>query len=426
MAGGTFSAYNKVIPGAYINFVSTKANVQATGQRGFVALPISLDYMPAGVTQLTASEFNSNSLYLFGVGSGDATLQPIREAFQNANTVLLVSSNSGATKASGTNYTAKGAGLYGNNISVVVENGLPSGFIMSVRYNGAEVERFRADALAGFINTVNSRFITIKTGAIIAVGTETLAGGTAGTETVSSYTAALAALELEYWNVLACISTTATVSSLVEAYIRRLRDEQGKKVTAVLHNYVCDYEGISVLNAANNKLFVPWVAGAMAAVPLNRSLSNILVTSEIAETHVFTYAEMEQAIKGGLFTIVQQGHNLRVLKDVNSMRTVGENKSALFSNNQIVRIIDQIGNDTLSILTNNFIGVVPNDDEGRAALWNAIVSLLNDMQAARAIQNFKSDTVVVVKGSTADSVNINCVIEPVGAIESIYMTVAVI
>ena len=426
MAGGNFSAHNKVIPGTYINFVSTKASVQAVGQRGYTAMPLPLDFMPVGVTVLTADEFNANALSIFGVPSNSALLQPIREAFVNARYIVMVSSKSGAQAAASESYTAKNPGLNGNNISVVIENALPSGFNMSIRYEGAEVERFRANELVDFSTIVTSRFIVINDGVTLENGTENLIDGSAGTETIGSYTAALASLELEYWNVLACMSETTNVPELVEAYVRRLRDEQGKKVTAIIWNYICDYEGIVVLNPSNNKNLIPWCAGALASIPLNRSLTNFEVTTEVEENHNFTYADMESAIFGGLFTIIPQGRVLRVLKDINSLTTFSEIKSALFSNNQVIRILDQIGNDTLSIITDAFIGVVPNDDEGRAALWNAIVTLLTDMQSQRAIQNFSSNTVTVVEGPTAESVVINCAVQPVGAIELIYMTVSVV
>ena len=426
MAGGSFVSKDKVIPGVYINFVSTKATVQSVGQRGYMALPLALDYMPAGVTAITASEFNANALRMFGKGSSDVTLQAVREAFMNAKVVLLVSSNAGGTMAASTSYTAKQAGVVGNAISVVVQNALPDGYIMSVRFNGAEVERFRAATLPGFKTEVVSDYIKIKEAVTLAVGTETLTGAVAGSETVSSYTAALSALESEYWNTLACVSSTATVTALVEAYIRRLRDEQGKKVTAVLHDYSCDYEGIVVLNALNKKELVPWCAGALSAAPLNRSLTNTPVDGEILETRRFTYAEMQTAITSGLFTLVPQGSTVRVLKDINSLKTFSENKGKQFSNNQVVRIIDQIGNDILSVISDSFIGVIPNDEEGRAALWNIVVTMLNDLQSARAIQNFESSSVNIAQGESADSVIINCAVQPVGAVEVIYMTVNVI
>lgn len=427
MAGGTFNAFNKVIPGGYINFVSTKASVQAVGQRGYVAMPLALDYMPSGVTVLSAEEFNANALSLFGVPSDDDSLQPIREAFVNARYLVVTSSTTGAVAAASTSYTAKNAGLNGNKISVVIAAALPSGYTLSVRYDGAEVERFKANALTDFAAAVTtSKYISVKPAATLAVGTETLTTGSAGSETLGSYTVALGLLELEYWNVLACLSQTESVPALVEAYIRRLRDDQGKKVTAVIWNYICDYEGVTVLNASNDKGFVPWCAGALASVPLNRSLTNFEVVSEIVEDHNFTYAEMETAIEGGLFTIIGVDKTLRVLKDVNSLVSYTEPKTALFSNNQVIRIIDQIGNDVLATITDAFIGVVPNDEEGRAALWNAVVTILNDMQSQRAIQNFNSAGVTVVAGATPDSVVINCAIQPVGAIELIYMTVSVV
>ena len=45
IGGGTFSAQNKVLPGAYINFVGTRQGANM-GARGTAALPLALNWGP--------------------------------------------------------------------------------------------------------------------------------------------------------------------------------------------------------------------------------------------------------------------------------------------------------------------------------------------------------------------------------------------
>lgn len=45
MGGGTFTVQNKILPGSYINFVST-ASAATLGERGTAALPLELDWGP--------------------------------------------------------------------------------------------------------------------------------------------------------------------------------------------------------------------------------------------------------------------------------------------------------------------------------------------------------------------------------------------
>ena len=54
-----------------------------------------------------------------------------------------------------------------------------------------------------------------------------------------------------------------------------------------------------------------------------------------------------------------------------------------------------------------------------------IVGYLNEMQANNGIQNFVPDDVTVSPGNTVDSVLVNAALQPVDAIEKIYMTVTV-
>ena len=46
LGGGFFTSENKVLPGAYINFVSTKNIVNTFGERGVGVIGMELDWFP--------------------------------------------------------------------------------------------------------------------------------------------------------------------------------------------------------------------------------------------------------------------------------------------------------------------------------------------------------------------------------------------
>lgn len=46
LGGGTFTTMNKVLPGAYINFVSIARALGTMGERGIVAMPLEMDWGP--------------------------------------------------------------------------------------------------------------------------------------------------------------------------------------------------------------------------------------------------------------------------------------------------------------------------------------------------------------------------------------------
>lgn len=68
IGGGTFTVQNKILPGAYINFVSMGTNAKM-GSRGVAALPLELNWGPDDkVFTMTATDFNATSLKVFGYG----------------------------------------------------------------------------------------------------------------------------------------------------------------------------------------------------------------------------------------------------------------------------------------------------------------------------------------------------------------------
>ena len=61
IGGGTFTVQNKILPGAYINFVSMGTNAKM-GSRGVAALPLELNWGPDDkVFTMTATDFNATS-----------------------------------------------------------------------------------------------------------------------------------------------------------------------------------------------------------------------------------------------------------------------------------------------------------------------------------------------------------------------------
>ena len=82
LGGGFFTAENKVLPGAYINFVSTKNIVNTFGERGVGAIAMKLDWFPDDtVVELTRESIMKDCFRLFGCNYTDDTLMGIRVSF---------------------------------------------------------------------------------------------------------------------------------------------------------------------------------------------------------------------------------------------------------------------------------------------------------------------------------------------------------
>lgn len=96
LGGGTFLVQNKVLPGAYINFVSL-ANATATlSDRGFCTMPLDLDWGVEGeVFEVTAGDFQKNSMKIFAHAYMDEEMKGLRDLFLNAQVFFAYRLNTG-------------------------------------------------------------------------------------------------------------------------------------------------------------------------------------------------------------------------------------------------------------------------------------------------------------------------------------------
>lgn len=118
--GGTYIKYDKFLPGTYINTITVGAPA-STSTRGVTAGGLVMDWGPDNeLFEITATEFNENSVDLTGYPSTDDSNLPLREAFKHANTFIGYKLNSrGSQKAKNENIgTARYSGKAGNDITV--------------------------------------------------------------------------------------------------------------------------------------------------------------------------------------------------------------------------------------------------------------------------------------------------------------------
>ena len=78
--------------------------------------------------------------------------------------------------------------------------------------------------------------------------------------------------------------------------------------------------------------------------------------------------------------------------------------------------------DPLAILP---VGVVPNDEAGRAALWSDILTINTELENIRAIDTFDEESLVVAEGNTKRAVVVTETITIIGTMEQLYMTITV-
>ena len=443
LGGGVWTTQNKVLPGTYVNFTSIAKASATLSDRGFAAMPLMLDWGPDdAIFTVTNGDFQTDSLKVFGHAYTDKELLPLRELFQNAKTLYAYRLNGGGVKASNAFCTAKYSGIAGNKLSVVIEQNVDNNdwWDVSTFFDTTEVDKQTVSAAA---ELVANDFVTWKSNAVLEATAKTpLENGTNGTTNAAAYQSFLNKLESYSFNVLGCPSDDQTTINLFVNYTMRMRDEIGAKFQTVIFNLstnakIGDYEGIieignkvtdydSSIAGLGQYGLVYWLTGSEASCEVNKSNTNKRYNGELTVNVDYTQAELTLALKEGRFMFHNVGGEVKILEDVNSLTTVSDTKGDVFKSNQTIRVIDQIANDMAVLFNTRYLGTVPNDADGRIALWNDIVKLHQELEKIRAVENFNPDSVTVEQGGTKKAVvctvaNLNVV----NAMAQLYMAVVI-
>ncbi len=430
LGGGSFTSYNKVLPGTYINFVSAGNVSGEIAQRGICAAADKLSWGKEGeFVRVTAEEFMTNSMKLFGYSAISDNMKHFRDLFTNASVAYIYRLGEGV-KAENDYAKAKYSGICGNDIKVKVSNNVDNAayFDVTTYYSGVKRDVQRVKNVG---ELKDNDYVEWKKSAVLSeTGIISLTGGSDGEVTGEDYQAFLEACEAVSYNVLALATTDDSVNSLVAAFTKRMREERGIKFQSVLYN--CEADDIGVINVSTpakstkgEESLVWYVAGAAAGCEINKSLLNHTYKGNFEIIKKYTQSELEEGIKKGKFMLHCVDNEYRVLADINSLVNVTNETGEIFKENQTVRIVDQIAYDDANLFKSKYLGIVPNDDAGRISLWNDIVEHRKNLQKMRAIENFTDEDVSVEKGSKKTSVVIKSAVCPVNSMSQLYITTTV-
>jgi hypothetical protein len=430
LGGGNFTTQNKVLPGAYINFVSVAKADATLSDRGICAIPMELNWGADGeVVTVENSDFEKDSLKIFGYSYDADEVKNIREVFKHAKTLHIYRINS-SEKASNDYATALCSGMRGNDLKIVINANAdnPSEFDVVTYLDTIKVD---TQTVANAAELIANHYVTFKnTATLEATAGIALTGGTnLTTITGTQYQVALDKLESYSFNTLGCVSATEQIKALFAAYTKRMRDEVGAKFQTVVYNYAADYEGIINVknkvtdNGIAESSVIYWVVGAQAGCAINKTITNLAYDGEYTIEAEYKQSELESAINAGEFVFYKAATQVKVLEDNNSYTSFVTDKNSDFSLNQVIRILDQIGNDIAVLFNNRYLGKIQNNEAGRVSFWNDVVTYNKELETLNAIENFVSTDVIVEQGSDKRAVVVTNAVQPVCAMEKLYMTV---
>ncbi|HBH0321679.1 phage tail protein [Clostridioides difficile] len=433
LGGGTFVTQNKVLPGAYINFISAKRATSSLSDRGIVAIPLELDWgIDEEVFKVTSDDFEKYSVKYFGYDYTHEKLKGLRDLFKNIRLGYFYKLNKGV-KASCSIATAKYSGTRGNDLKVIVTTNIDDNTKFDVV---TLLDNKKVDIQAAKVITdlQDNDYITWKKDATLEASAGLVfTGGTNGEAvTGAEYQAFLDKIESYSFNALGCLATTTEIKSLFVEFTKRMRDKVGAKFQTVLYKKSdADYEGVvSIENKIKDKDLVEssliyWATGAIAGCDINKSNTNKKYDGEFDVDVNYTQIQLEEALKTGKFIFHKVGDEVHVLEDINTFVSFTDEKNDDFSSNQSIRVLDQIANDIATLFNTKYLGEVPNDKSGRISFWNDVVKHHEQLQNIRAIEDFKADDVSVEPGSDKKTVVVSDAVKVISAMSKLYMTVSV-
>jgi hypothetical protein len=440
MAGGTWTSQNKKQPGVYINVKSSMAQAVSVGDRGIVAICEPLSWGLEG--ELMTINIGDDFTPYIGYDSTSNKALFLREIFKGSGhtrgpvkVMLYRPVTAGAVKAAATIesliVTAKYNGVRGNDISVTViaDPDNEGGFTVQTVVDGAVKHTQTGKAVVDLQS--NDWVVFSGTGVLAASAGTSLTGGKDGTVSSATYSTFLTALEPYTFNILIYDGADNTVQAAYVAFIKRLRDNLGKKCQAVMTGVESNSDAvISVRNGvelSDGTTLTPqqttwWVGGAEAGVNYSESLVFAQYPDAVNVSPRLTASEVDEALNKGQIVFFEEFGSVKVVSDINTLTTYTPDKGEAFGLNQVIRTMDTVANDVYKNFSQNYIGKIQNNAAGRDLLKAWIVGYLNEIQANGGIQNFVADDVVVEAGEAINAVVITLAIQPVAAVEKIYIT----
>lgn len=443
MAGGTWTSQNKVLPGVYIRFKTGQALGLTVGERGVVTICEPMSWGP--VAQVTQVGLTTDMTPITGYDITAPQNQFLQEMFKGTNrtgaptTILLyrptASGSAQATVTTGVlTATAVYPGARGNDITIVItELTEPeSSFTVSTVVDSAIVDQQTAAQVSDL--EPNNWVTWSGTGALTATTGAALTGGQDGTVESAAYSAYLTAIEPYKFDIMVYDGTDSTVQTALLSFIKRINDDNGQYCQLVASGmsnpdsrYVINSNSPVTLSDGTQltaQQVTWWLGGAEAGAMYNESLTYAAYPGAVSTT-MNTNDQFISDINDGYLDLFAEDGVVKVMQDINSLVTYTEDIGKVYRKNRVMRLCNTIANDIFQQFSANFIGVVNNNEAGRARFQTAIVGYLQQIQDNQGIQNFTADDVEVLPGNDIDAIVVNVAIQAVDSVEKIYMTVEI-
>ncbi len=427
MSSGTWApGETKERTGLYNWFVSLATSRINATKKGVVGIPVKADWGPCN--QLTVCGDDAEIVSTFGDGGTVYLARRAAKGGKDRKPYKLViyrmatedAEQAVATVEESFKLIAKYKGERGNHFrAVITENIQDENLVNLCIYEDSTmvskyaVEKENLEALVDTVNNDPESLVTaVKTGnkALIPSASISFTGGSSGSEVlVEDYIRALAAFETSYMNTLALDGVTdEAILTMVKSWHNRVWNE-GKMIQLVVggthsddknpdignaRSKSCDSYGIincivGGIDAAGNMYssaeMAPQIAGAIAALPLNASITYKQLEDIVNVTVELTNTQIRDATRAGSFVLFKDTDPenfdvmVKVERGINTFTSFSKEAGQKLRKIKAVSTMAAIDYDIGRYAMNNVLGELDNDADGRAALFSGVSQYLETL-----------------------------------------------
>lgn len=430
MAGGTWSpTETKVRPGFYMNFVAAALAAIKGGARGIVALPLKANWGPvrqfveitseaeliaaytaqesATITAYTAGRFAllGGAKKLLGYRLADAAAAKASINLNDTTPVAVLKLETKYETTRDFRVTTRANAVDAAKQDIVLYEGSAQLRVFTFLSGGAAGVDNAVAAINGDAGNlwVTATKLAPGNGTLAVVVSQTFAGGNNGTAAVvnADYINATAAFEARQFQAFTLDGITdAALQASIKSWVERLRGE-GKGVMAVVGGTAAadddvtqgntrsvgfNHEGVvNVITSAkfagtmySSAQIAPFVAGLIAGQRLDESTTYATTPFEDVSPRL-TNSQIVAALQAGSFVLVHDGEKVKCEKGINTLTSLRTGQNDQWRKIRTIRVMDAINGDLLKSASDNYIGKVNNNDDGKMALINACKAYMDKL-----------------------------------------------
>jgi hypothetical protein len=218
-----------------------------------------------------------------------------------------------------------------------------------------------------------------------------------------------------------------------------MRDENGLYVQVSMATERANHEGVNNIDLRHEGANDPvtgevFTMGEVALMHASMTAGADIITDntntplpiQLDFDYELDNAEIIEGLQKGLTMFTRRRSGIvKIEADNNSLHTFTSEKGKEFSNNSILRKLDEIGTTVRSTWEDFFMGNDINDEIGRDLYIAQVDTYFMAMLRLRALQNHYIGNISARQGDEVDVVIAEVIVQPTGSMRRLFLTVNV-